>query len=62
MKFNIKKENYLIVDKNAKLKWNKGYGFHIGDDLLYVWSLLDVHFYSLQKLTLKSKVDNLAKK
>lgn len=62
MKFNIKKEGYLAVNKDDLLKWNKGYSFNVSNDLLYVWSLLDIRFYSLQKLTLKSKADNLAKK
>lgn len=32
------------------------------EDLLYLWSLQDVHFFSLQKLTLRAKVTNIAKK
>lgn len=32
------------------------------EDLLYLWSLQDVHFFSLQKLTLRTKVNNIAKK
>jgi len=44
------------------LKWNKGYGYVIEEDLLYLWSLQDVHFFSLQKLTLRTKITNIAKK
>jgi len=62
MKFNIKRLAHLEVDAASKLKWNKGFGYNIKEDLLYVWSLLDIHFFSLQKLTIRTKIANLTKK
>lgn len=50
MKFSIRKDTVLRVKEDAKLKWNKGYGYSIKDDLLYVWSLQDIHFYKLSTL------------
>lgn len=62
MKFSLKREGRAWVEGQQKLKWNKGYGYVLAEDLLYVWSLQDIHFYSLQKLTLRAKVANIAKK
>lgn len=62
MKFSIKRETHLSVDPLHKLKWNKGYGYVQSEDLLYLWSLQDIHFYSLQKLTIRTKITNIAKK
>jgi hypothetical protein len=62
MKFNIKREAHIMVEPHNKLKWNKGYGYVKSEDLLYLWSLQDIHFYSLQKLTIRTKITNIAKK
>lgn len=62
MKFHIKKENHLSVKAEDALKWNKGYWYLAEEDLLYVWSTMDIHFFSLTKLVLKSRICGLAKK
>lgn len=62
MKFHIKKENHLAVKPEDALKWNKGYGYLVEEDMFYVWSTIDIHFFSLSKLILKSKICGLAKK
>lgn len=62
MKFNIKREEHLRVEPKDSLKWNRGYGYNVEEDLLYVWSTLDIHFFSLSKLTLNSKIASLGKK
>jgi WD40 repeat protein len=62
MKFSIRKEEHLAVEPQACLKWNRGYGYDLGEDLLYVWSTLDIHFFSLGRLALRSRIAGLAKK
>ena len=47
MKFSLKKERHIAVPPEDALKWNRGYGYDIKEDLLYVWSNMDIHFYSL---------------
>lgn len=62
MKFSMRREYHLSVEPDSRLKWNRGYGYNIDEDLLYVWSTLDIHFFSLQKLTIKTKINSLTKK
>lgn len=62
MKFSIRRDAHIEVPKQNQLKWNKGYGYQISEDLLYVWSLNDIHFYSLRTLALRTRITNLAKK
>ena len=38
LKFFIKKEEHIRVDPVDALKWNRGYGYDIQEDILYVYS------------------------
>ena len=62
MRFNLRKEEHLIADPKDCLKWNRGYGYELSEDLLYVWSPTDLHFFSLSQLELRSRVAGLGKK
>lgn len=62
MKFNLRKEEHLCVPSSYLLKWNRGYGYNLKEDLLYVWSTLDIHFFSLSKLSLQSRISGLGRK
>ena len=62
MKFSIRKKEHWTVEPQAALKWNKGYGYDIEEDLLYVWSTQDLHFFNLKNLQLRTKITNLTRK
>lgn len=50
------------VEEKNRLSWNKGYGYNLGENLLYVWSTQNINFYSLNKLELRSSITKLVKK
>ena len=63
MKCEINKKTPLLsVSESTKLKWHKGYEAFLAEDLLLVWSLQDVNFYSLKNLEILAHVENIAKK
>lgn len=62
MKFSLRREEHLAVGPSEALKWNRGYNYDLQESLLYVWSTLDIHFFSLSRLTLQSKITSLGKK
>ena len=62
MKFGIKRLEAVEVEPSRRLKWNRGYGRCIEQDLLYVWSAQDIYFFSLSKLTSRGRYQNITKK
>ncbi len=50
VKFNIERKELRVVEEKNRLSWNKGYGYDLGENLLYVWSTQNINFYSLSKL------------
>lgn len=62
VKFGIERKELRQVDEKNRLSWNKGYGYSIAEDLLWVWSTQNINFYSLSRLELKSAITKLVKK
>jgi len=62
MKFGIKNIKKIEVDADSRLKWNKGYTYSLPHNILLVWSLQDIYFYSISNLAVQSKIMNLSKK
>lgn len=62
VKFNIERKELRGVEEKNRLSWNKGYGYDLAENLLYVWSTQNINFYSLNKLELRSSVTKLVKK
>ena len=62
IKFNIERKELRAVEKHNRLTWNKGYGYDLEENLLYLWSNRDIHFYSLSKLEMQSSITKLVKK
>lgn len=50
VKFNIERKELRSVEEKNRLTWNKGYGYDLAEDILYVWSTQNINFYSLSKL------------
>lgn len=50
------------MEEKYRLSWNKGYGYDLQENLLYVWSTQNINFYSLPKLELQSNIVKLVKK
>lgn len=62
VKFSIERKELRGVEEKNRLSWNKGYGYDLAENLLYVWSTQNINFYSLNKLELRSSVTKLVKK
>lgn len=62
VKFNIEPKRKIIARDIPKDFWNKGYGYCLEENLLFVWSIQDIIFLDLQTLELRSSINKLVKK